>query len=70
MAWIMFWINLFIFVILYFFVNWRLNKIAEEVNSIVKSNNLIKEERKLKIITILLFVLFFILSSIYIFIYF
>lgn len=70
MKWYMFFINLFIFILLFIFVNRRLNKIAEEVNSIVQSKTLLSEEKKIRVIIIALFVFFFVLSSIYIFMYF
>ena len=70
MLWTMFFVNLWFFILLYFFVRWRLNKIAQEVNDIVQSKTLLKEEKKLKTLVILLFIVFFIFSNIYIFMYF
>jgi len=70
MKWIMFWINLVVFFFLFIFVNWRLTKIAEEVNDIIKSKILFGEEKKLKILNVILFFVLFVIINIYIFTFF
>jgi len=56
--------------VVYLFMNWRLKNIASEVNNMVKSSVLAKEEKKLDKLVLIMIIMFWIITSIYIFIYF
>jgi predicted nucleic acid-binding Zn ribbon protein len=62
--------NIVVFVGLYLFINYRLNTIEKDLNTMISSFSLLKEEKKLKKVVISLFLVFFIISSIYILMYF
>lgn len=70
MLMIMLFINILVFAGLFSFIFYRLNTIESDLNEIVSSYSLLKEEKKLKKVVNFLFLTFFIISNTYIIIYF
>ena len=62
--------NILVFVGLFLFINYRLNTIEKDLNAMISSFSLLKEEKRLKKVVISLFLAFFIISSVYILMYF
>jgi hypothetical protein len=62
--------NIVVFILLFLFINYRLNTIEEDLNTMVSSFSLLKEGKNLKKVVISLFLVFFIISSVYILMYF
>jgi hypothetical protein len=67
---IMFLVNTVVFIFFFLFVDWRLKKIKDELNSMAKSETLLEEEKKLRKLVVFLFIFFYLIASIYILVYF